>query len=37
MGTVFGTQRLVDGQWIQVDGTRGLVLKVEAPKEIDGG
>ncbi|HEX9870904.1 MAG TPA: PEP-utilizing enzyme, partial [Candidatus Tectomicrobia bacterium] len=27
MGTVNGTQKLNDGQWIQVDGSRGLVLK----------
>ena len=27
MGTVEGTQKLKDGQWIQVDGSRGLVLK----------
>jgi pyruvate,water dikinase len=29
MGTFNGTQKLTDGQWIQVDGSRGLVLKVE--------
>ncbi len=27
MGTMNGTQQLHDGQWIQVDGSRGLVLK----------
>lgn len=27
MGTVNGTQKLADGQWIQVDGSHGLVLK----------
>jgi pyruvate,water dikinase len=27
MGTVNGTQKLNDGQWIHVDGSRGLVLK----------
>jgi pyruvate,water dikinase len=27
MGTFDGTQKLTDGQWIQVDGSRGLVLK----------
>ncbi len=27
MGTVNGTQKLSDGQWIQVDGSLGLVLK----------
>jgi Phosphoenolpyruvate synthase/pyruvate phosphate dikinase len=26
MGTFNGTQKLTDGQWIQVDGSRGLVL-----------
>jgi len=29
MGTFDGTQKLFDGQWIQVDGSRGLVLKAE--------
>lgn len=29
MGTVDGTQKLSDDQWIQVDGSRGLVLKAE--------
>jgi phosphohistidine swiveling domain-containing protein len=32
MGTMNGTQELKDGQWIQVDGSRGLVLKAEEPK-----
>jgi pyruvate,water dikinase len=32
MGTMKGTQELKDGQWIQVDGSRGLVLKAEEPK-----
>jgi pyruvate,water dikinase len=32
MGTMNGTQVLRDGQWIQVDGSRGLVLKAEEPK-----
>ena len=32
MGTINGTQQLSDGQWIRVDGSRGLVLKAEAPK-----
>ena len=31
MGTLNGTQQLVDGQYIQVDGSRGLVLKGENP------
>lgn len=30
MGTMNGTKELVDGQWIEVDGSRGLVLKAEA-------
>jgi pyruvate,water dikinase len=30
MGTMSGTKELVDGQWIKVDGSRGLVLKAEA-------
>jgi pyruvate,water dikinase len=29
MGTMNGTSVLKDGQWIQVDGSRGLVLKAE--------
>ena len=29
MGTFDGTQKLRDGQWIQVDGSRGLVMKAE--------
>jgi len=33
MGTVDGTQKLRDGQWIQVDGSRGLVLKTTEYKE----
>jgi pyruvate,water dikinase len=32
MGTINGTQELEDGQWIQVDGSRGLVLKSEEAK-----
>jgi rifampicin phosphotransferase len=32
MGTLNGTQQLTDGQWVQVDGSRGLVLKVEEKK-----
>jgi pyruvate,water dikinase len=32
MGTVNGTQQLTDGQWIQVDGSSGLVLKGEKSK-----
>ena len=32
MSTVTGTQELKDGQWIQVDGSRGLVLKAEETK-----
>jgi rifampicin phosphotransferase len=32
MGTMNGTSVLKDGQWIQVDGSRGLVLKTEEPK-----
>jgi rifampicin phosphotransferase len=32
MGTITGTKELADGQWIQVDGSRGLVLKAEKPK-----
>jgi phosphohistidine swiveling domain-containing protein len=27
MGTLDGTQKLKDGQWVRVDGSRGLVLK----------
>ena len=29
MGTMSGTREIVDGQWIEVDGSRGLVLKAE--------
>jgi len=29
MGTFDGTKKLTDGQWIQVDGSRGLVLKAK--------
>jgi phosphohistidine swiveling domain-containing protein len=29
MGTFDGTKKLADGQWIQVDGSRGLVLKAK--------
>ena len=32
MGTVNGTKELKDGQWLQVDGGRGLVLKAEEQK-----
>jgi pyruvate,water dikinase len=32
MGTMSGTKELKDGQWIQVDGSRGLVLKGEESK-----
>jgi len=32
MGTMNGTKELNDGQWIQVDGSRGLVLKGEESK-----
>jgi pyruvate,water dikinase len=32
MGTMNGTRELTDGQWIQVDGSRGLVMKAEEPK-----
>ena len=32
MGTMKGTKILEDGQWIQVDGSRGLVLKAEEQK-----
>jgi pyruvate,water dikinase len=32
MGTMNGTTILKDGQWIEVDGSRGLVLKAEEPK-----
>jgi rifampicin phosphotransferase len=32
MGTMNGTRELKDGQWIQVDGSRGLVLKAEESK-----
>jgi pyruvate,water dikinase len=31
MGTINGTKELQDGQWVQVDGSRGLVLKAEEP------
>jgi pyruvate,water dikinase len=30
MGTMNGTKELMDGQWIEVNGSRGLVLKAEA-------
>jgi phosphohistidine swiveling domain-containing protein len=33
MGTFDGTRKLTDGQWIQVDGSRGLVLKVNEHQE----
>jgi pyruvate,water dikinase len=32
MGTGNGTKELQDGQWIQVDGSRGLVFEAEEPK-----
>lgn len=32
MGTINGTKELKDGQWIQVDGSRGQVLKAEESK-----
>src|SRR5215212_5714360 len=32
MGTLNGTSKLNDGGWIQVDGSRGVVVKVEASK-----
>jgi phosphoenolpyruvate synthase/pyruvate phosphate dikinase len=32
MGTMNGTRDLKDGQWIRVDGSRGLVLKAEESK-----
>jgi rifampicin phosphotransferase len=32
MGTMNGTRVLQDGQWIQVDGSRGFILKIEEPK-----
>ncbi|RPJ27015.1 MAG: phosphoenolpyruvate synthase [Chloroflexi bacterium] len=32
MATMNGTKELKDGQWIQVDGARGLVMKAEQPK-----
>lgn len=32
MGTMNGTQKLEDGQWISVDGSRGLVFRAEAHK-----
>jgi pyruvate,water dikinase len=32
MGTMNGTKELKDGQWIRVDGSRGLVLKMEGSK-----
>jgi pyruvate,water dikinase len=31
MGTVTGTQKLVDGEWIRVDGNQGFVLRADAP------
>ncbi len=33
MGTFNGTRQLTDGQWIQVDGSRGLVIKGENKNE----
>jgi pyruvate,water dikinase len=32
MGTLNGTKELKDGQWVKVDGSRGLVSKVEESK-----
>jgi pyruvate,water dikinase len=32
MGTMNGTKELKDGQWIQVDGSRGLVMKGDGTK-----
>jgi pyruvate,water dikinase len=32
MGTINGTKELEDGQWIQVDGSQGVVLKSEEAK-----
>jgi rifampicin phosphotransferase len=32
MGTMNGTKELVDGEWVEVDGSRGLVLKAEAQR-----
>jgi pyruvate,water dikinase len=32
MGTINGTKELQDGQWIQVDGSRGIVSKAEESK-----
>ena len=32
MGTMNGTKELTDGQWIQVDGSRGLVLRGDESK-----
>jgi phosphoenolpyruvate synthase/pyruvate phosphate dikinase len=32
MGTMNGTKELKDGQWIEVDGSRGLVLKTRESK-----
>jgi phosphohistidine swiveling domain-containing protein len=29
MGTMSGTREIADGQWVEVDGSRGLVLKAE--------
>jgi phosphoenolpyruvate synthase/pyruvate phosphate dikinase len=29
MATIDGTQKLADGQWVRVDGTRGAVIAVE--------
>ena len=31
MGTITGTKQLIDGQWIRVDGSHGLVPKGERP------
>jgi rifampicin phosphotransferase len=33
MGTINGTKELEDGQWIRVDGSRGVVLKAEKTNE----
>ena len=32
MGTMNGTTELKDGQWVEVDGSHGLVMKAEEPK-----
>jgi pyruvate,water dikinase len=37
MGTVTGTQKLVDGEWVRVDGYRGVVLRAHAPAVSNPG